>query len=163
MTEEELVTLIRDNKALVIGAIGKYLYSECSEYAEDVFQEVWYRAYRALKNDRFRGDSKPGTWLYTIARNESLRQNEKCARIKERLLAKEPEQSVAGHEESILEKMSFDTILQKLPEIYRSVVQFRVEGFAVQEIAQRMGIREGTVKSRLSRARDLVAKMEGVK
>lgn len=157
MTDEDLTRLIEENRALVLSALSRHLHETCSDRVEDVFQEVWYRAIKALKKQQFREESKISTWLYVIARNEALRCNDKQRRKKVHEEEwEEREFSVKGHEERIVNIVSAEGSMRELPEKYSDVVRFILAGFNNSEIAGKLGIKEATVRSRLSRARALL-------
>ncbi len=106
-----LQSLIRDTKSIVLGAIRKYLFPEHYESIDDVVQETYIRAYKALEKGAFRGDSAFSTYLYTIAKNESIRMNVKLERekLKKEKLKKELSPGIREHEEEYS-----DTLFDKL-------------------------------------------------
>ena len=134
--------------------------------AEEVAQEVFLRAHRALRE--FRGDAKLSTWLYTIASRLCL------TRLAggERSLIRQGEESVArlphdaGGPDVVLEQSELDAALHRaiaeLPDERRIVVVLRdLEGLSYEEIAAALELPTGTVRSRLHRARlDLKDKLE---
>ena len=143
--------------------------------AEDVAQEAILKAFRYL--DTFRGDSKFSTWLIRITINEArMRVRQAHGALFESL--DEDERNAQGeyiprdfsdwHElpSEILERKEVRALLAKamaaLPQMYREVLVLRdVHQFSIAETAQMLGIPEGSVKTRLSRARaqmrDLIA------
>nr|WP_231293371.1 sigma factor [Leptospira sp. serovar Kenya] len=84
MTESEFTEIVSSTREIVLSAIEKNLAERFSYAIDDVAQETYFRAYKALKKDQFRQESKLSTWLYTIARNESLRMNDKLRKEEER-------------------------------------------------------------------------------
>jgi RNA polymerase sigma-70 factor (ECF subfamily) len=143
--------------------------------AEDVAQEAILKAFRYL--DKFRGDSKFSTWLTRIAINEArMRVRKAHSALFEPLDEDErneqgeyiPQDFSDWHElpSEILERKEVRALLAKamaaLPQMYREVLVLRdVRQFSIAETAQTLGIREGSVKTRLLRARlqmrDLIA------
>ena len=150
----------------VTSLISRYIkdWSEC----QDVAQETFIRAYRALSN--FRGDSQFYTWLYKIAVNTAKNhlvsmgrrpptddvdaidavQYDGGARLRDtdtpehELMRQEIERTVAATVES-------------LPEELRMAITLReVEGLSYEEIAEAMDCPIGTVRSRIFRARDAI-------
>lgn len=128
--------------------------------AEEIAQTVFLKTWRGLKT--FRGEASLSTWLYRLTRNactDHLRQNRK--RSGDRSL-EDPDlasladqaplpQEIAEHRER---QQALMDAMEKLPEESRAVLLLReVEGLSYQEIAQTLGLSQGTVKSRLSRAR----------
>lgn len=77
MTESEFAEIVNSTRNTVLSAIEKNLAERFYYAIDDVAQETYFRAYKALKKNQFRQESKLSTWLYTIARNESLRMNDK--------------------------------------------------------------------------------------
>ncbi len=139
------------------------------EEARDVAQEVFLQVYRTL--GRFEGRSSLKTWIYRIVVNQSRnrqrwwrrrRKDRSCAidaltpadeaRLAEQASGGEdPEERLARREraravQSALLKLSFE---------HRAVLLLReVEGLSCEEIAGALSLPAGTVKSRLSRARE---------
>lgn len=143
-----------------------------TEEAHDLTQETFLSALKAIKS--FRGDAGLKTWLFRIAINHSRNRfrwwsrrrkgstvslDEKhdngTATIGERLEAEttDPEMTVIGRER---EQKLFDA-LHRLPEMFReAVVLCDVEGHSYDEIAIMLEVSLGTVKSRISRGRELL-------
>jgi RNA polymerase sigma-70 factor, ECF subfamily len=136
-----------------------YFYLKDRDLAEDVFQEVFTRAYLQLHT--FRGDSSPRTWLYRIAVNlcrDKLRSftMRKIALLGEQVLDKlrgeEPDTADQVLEEA--DKADLLTAVMALPVEYREVVLlYYYEELETREVAGALGLTEGTVRSRLHRAR----------
>jgi RNA polymerase sigma-70 factor (ECF subfamily) len=134
--------------------------------AEDVAQEVFLRAHRALGD--FRGDAKLSTWLYAIASRlclTRLASHERALlRHGEEGLLRLP-QAMAGpdvaFERSELEA-ALHRAISELPVERRIVVVLRdLEGLSYEDIALTLDVELGTVRSRLHRARmDLKDKLE---
>ena len=135
------------------------------EAAEDVTQEVFIRAFRAMK--RFRGGSMRA-WLLRIATNacyDELRRRKHTDN--RRIIPEENEnevdfmESIASQEASAEEQveqvelsLAIQRGLAELPLEYRLVAELvDVLGLGYAEAAASLGIPQGTVKSRLSRAR----------
>lgn len=136
--------------------------------AADITQEVFLRAYRAL--DTFRGDSGFSTWLYRITANlcvdlarkkkaaqtESLDDEETAAQVPETRGAHQPEQALENNEL----RRELDIALSMVSEEHRKIVILRdVAGMTYADIAAALSIEEGTVKSRLARARAALRKI----
>ncbi|HSV96592.1 MAG TPA: sigma-70 family RNA polymerase sigma factor [Spirochaetota bacterium] len=164
MTEREFGEMVRETKGVVLSAIEKHLSARFYGAIDDVAQETYLRAYRALSKDSFRHDSRLSTWLYTIARNESLRMSERLSREeqkRERVRAavdhREPDDFTRG----ILEQDEIGRMkdsIRALPEKLRAVLELSASGHGEAEIATQLSIRRGTVKSRLSRGREMLAR-----
>lgn len=162
--EVKFAEIVERTKSVVLSAIGKTLDSEFSSHIDDVVQETYMRAYKSLQKEQFQNNSSLETWLYTIARNESLRMNEKL--VRERQKSENLAESM-GHEEAVeksVEQKSEEggilyTLLEKLPEKYRSVIELDIQGYRDSQIAQMLKISIGTVKSRNSRGREKLRKI----
>ena len=139
------------------------------EEACDVVQEAFLSAYRAI--GKFRGDALFSTWLYGIVLNQSRsRMRQKAARSRrERESLDDPAESenssfIEGprsREMSIVEQLEKRELQEKVQECIgllegeqREVLVLRdIQGFSYEEIGVMLKLREGTVKSRLFRAR----------
>lgn len=138
--------------------------------AEDLAQEVFVQVFKAIET--FRGESKLSTWMYRITVNLSKNRTKYLARrhageeedvteLGERVPMGEargvtasdvarPDEAYAGHEvESIVQKC-----IASLDVDFREVLVLRdVEDLSYEEIAEITGLPDGTVKSRIFRAR----------
>lgn len=141
-----------------------------SAEVEDVAQEAFIKAYRALPN--FRGDSAFYTWLYRIAINTA-----KNFLVSQRRRA--PTSTEADVEEAetfddgehlrdlntpdamLLSRQVADAVnraIDRLPEDLRTAIVLReLEGLSYEEIAETMNCPIGTVRSRIFRAREAIA------
>lgn len=158
--------LVRKYQQKIIAVISRYIsdWSEC----QDVAQEAFIRAYRAMAN--FRGDSQFYTWMYKIAintaKNYLVSQGRRPptddigiddavlldggARLKDRAT---PERELLRQE---IEQTVFDTV-ESLPEDLKAAITLReVDGLSYEEIAEKMNCPIGTVRSRIFRARDAI-------
>jgi RNA polymerase sigma-70 factor (ECF subfamily) len=138
--------------------------------AEDLLQETFLQAYR--KWDQFEGRSDPGTWLYTIAARLCYRLNRKrageprhIASLQELLPFKEgPVPDVPGDDEGPLlgqlrreSRSHIEEAIAMLPTGFRLPLVLKdIVGFSVAEVAEILGLKEGTVKTRLHRARHVL-------
>ena len=137
---------------------------------EDVTQEAFVKAYRALPS--FRGDSAFYTWLYRIgintAKNYLVAMGRRTPTSTE-VDAEEAEGQEGGEllrdintpESLLLTKEIGNTVnaaIEALPEELRSAIQLReLEGMSYEEIAKLMDCPIGTVRSRIFRAREAIA------
>ena len=137
---------------------------------EDVTQEAFVKAYRALPS--FRGDSAFYTWLYRIGINTAknyLVATGRRAPTSTEVDAEEAESFESGEqlrdintpESLLLSKEIATTVnaaIESLPEELRSAIQLReLEGMSYEEIAKLMDCPIGTVRSRIFRAREAIA------
>jgi RNA polymerase sigma-70 factor, ECF subfamily len=136
--------------------------------AQDVAQEAFIKAYRALPN--FRGDSAFYTWLYKISVNTAknfLVSQSRRPPMDDILLEDAVHHEAAGrmHEQAtpeneFLREEVERTVLaavEELPEEIRTALTLReIDGLSYEEIAQIMNCPIGTVRSRIFRGRDAV-------
>jgi len=137
--------------------------------AQDLAQETFVRAYQALR--KFRQEADFGTYLHRIAVNLWLNQQKKnhaSLSLDDLVLTEEgtlprqvagddppPDQAVEDGELKTLVWQAFRTLG---PEHQAVLVLREMETLSYEEIAGRLGVAPGTVKSRLSRARDALKK-----
>ena len=126
--------------------------------AEDLLQEVFLAAHRKL--DGFRGDSALGTWLYRLATNQCLDYLRSRAAKTGQLtdtLDDEPAVPVRGGRsltEQAVTKVDLERALAQLPDGCRAAfLLYDVEGLDHREVAEALGIAEGTSKSQVHKAR----------
>ena len=126
--------------------------------AEDLLQEIFLSAHRKL--DSFRGDSALGTWLYRLATNLCLDHlRSRAARTSQLTgtLDDEPGLADAGSRtlaDSALTRMDLERALAQLPDGCRAAfVLHDIEGLEHREVADALGIAEGTSKSQVHKAR----------
>jgi RNA polymerase sigma-70 factor (ECF subfamily) len=137
---------------------------------EDVAQEAFIKAYRALPN--FRGESAFYTWLYRIAINTA--KNHLVAQGRRAPTTTETDVEDAENfddadqlrdvntPESMLQSRqvgeAVNRAIDKLPEDLRTAIVLReLEGLSYEEIAESMNCPIGTVRSRIFRAREAIA------
>ena len=157
MNEREFAEIVKRTKKTVLSAIEKNMSPRFYHSIDDVAQETYIRAYNGLTKNSFRGDSAIETWLYKIAKNESLRMNQKLTREEE----KAKRASESSSDAQVQEPDSGDPAylhdhMALLPEKYRSVLTLASQGFNINDISQKLGIRPGTVKSRTSRGKKII-------
>lgn len=124
------------------------------DLAMDFTQEAFVRAYQKL--DTFRGDSAFSTWLHSITVSVALNGLRKVDRHRKRERSLEDAAPVAVAEKSVEPgvRERIETAVDGLSEIYRTVfLMHDLEGYSHGEIAETLGVAEGTSKARLSRAR----------
>jgi RNA polymerase sigma-70 factor (ECF subfamily) len=158
--------LVRRYQSRITAVISRFVkdWSEC----QDVAQESFIRAYRAIGN--FRGDSQFYTWLYKIAVNTA--KNHLVAQ-KRRPPGDDVQVEDAEHfdvgfqmkdtatpERELMRQEIERTVLatvEALPEELRTAITLReIDGLSYEEIAQKMDCPIGTVRSRIFRAREAI-------
>lgn len=137
-----------------------------SDDAMDIAQETFVRVHKYLPT--FKGDSSFFTWTYRIAMNLCLDAQRKKGRAERVDLAEgdeaeieaamdPPSAALAGPQRSALNaelKNKLEDALASLSENHRSILLLReLEGLSYEELAKVLGIRKGTVMSRLFHAR----------
>ena len=140
------------------------------EDAQDAAQEAMVRAYRAM--GRFRGGSSIATWLYRIAHNACLDVLKRPRRRMEAASLEglgeagfEPVAPGDGPEDAYLRHSEADRLISaigSLPEEQQTLLSLRYgEGMSYEELASALRLGLGTVKSRLSRAKDRLKHLLG--
>ena len=138
--------------------------------AEDVAQETFIKAYRALP--QFRGDAAFYTWLYRIAvntaKNHLAAKGRGMPTLSDQAIDDEDEpderlmiQDISTPESELLSKQvayAVNEAVEALPEELRQAITLReIEGMSYEEIAEAMACPIGTVRSRIFRAREAIA------
>jgi RNA polymerase sigma-70 factor (ECF subfamily) len=150
----------------IIQLVNRYVKDQSE--AQDVAQEAFIKAYRALGN--FRGDSAFYTWLYRIAINtaknylvsRSRRSSDYQVDVQDaEAIENAPQlQGMETPERLLLNQEIIDTIktaIDKLPDEMRTAIMLReFEGMSYEEIAEAMDCPVGTVRSRIFRAREAI-------
>jgi RNA polymerase sigma-70 factor (ECF subfamily) len=154
--------LVRQHTRQVYGLC--YRFTGSGAEAQDLTQEVFLRVFRTLKTFRS-GEGSFGTWLARVARNllidhyRRTRQERVTDPIEEQLVVLEekgataserPDHALAGREASQI----LQAALRKLsPDLREAVILRDLQEMEYREIAEVLGIPEGTVKSRINRGR----------
>ena len=137
-------------------------YCRNAQDAEDLSQEVWMKAYQALRS--FRSDSSFYTWLRRITINAFLnhrrstlfRKNGQTTAVQLVQIDDEPLESRAVSPENIYTKVLFENVVDALAELTPSqrlaFLLRHYEGMTYDEIAAAMNCSSGTVKKGVSRA-----------
>jgi RNA polymerase sigma-70 factor, ECF subfamily len=151
----------------VVKLVMRYVRSPAE--AEDIAQEAFIKAYRALP--QFRGDSAFYTWLYRIAINTAknaivsrdrnpveydldLQNSEESYDVQGRLKDSETPEALAMTDEI---RTTVNAAIDALPEDLRTAIVLReLEGLSYEEIAAAMDCPVGTVRSRIFRAREAI-------
>ncbi len=178
MTDKQLVAKVKkgDSRAFdmlvlkyqhkILGLVSRYVHD--ADEVQDVAQEAFIKAYRALPN--FRGDSAFYTWLYRIAINtaknhlvsrsrrppgsdvevEDAEYYEGGGALRD---IESPEAALYGAElQAVVERA-----ISELPDDLRTAVTLReFDGLSYEDIAEVMSCPVGTVRSRIFRAREAI-------
>jgi RNA polymerase sigma-70 factor (ECF subfamily) len=144
------------------------------DLVEDIAQETFIRAYRALA--QFRGDAQFYTWLYRIAVNTAKKalmdlkrdplvsesalrgggdDEDETSAVENELTSSETPETVLAAKEIAA---AVNSAMEALPEELRQAVTLReIEGLSYEEIAEVMNCPIGTVRSRIFRAREAIS------
>ena len=142
------------------------------DLVEDIAQETFIRAYRALA--QFRGEAQFYTWLYRIAvntakkalmdlkRNPTVSENAYKSADDDETSALENELTTSETPDAVLASKEIAEIInaamEALPEELRQAITLReIEGLSYEEIAEAMICPIGTVRSRIFRAREAIS------
>ena len=155
---EQFLTLVTANQDRLFRFVLKQVGNRAD--AEELTQDVFLEAHRSFKS--FRGQSQPSTWLFGIAVN-----------VVRTFLRRTPERRYTYLSDEVLEAMpmggdgplaslegrrkleALNAALFRLPVDWREVVIcVAMEGLSYEETASVLDVPVGTVRSRLSRARD---------
>jgi len=139
-------------------------YAKNEGEAEDILQEGFLKIYDHIKT--FRSESSLGTWMTRIVINTAL--NSQRQKLYMLPMVDVEQAGLREDEEISLSDFHLNELIamiQSLPSGCRVVFNlFAVEGYAHREIAEMLGISEGTSKAQYSRAKKLLrAKIENVK
>tara|TARA_R110000868_G_scaffold84822_6_gene238947 strand:- start:16802 stop:17359 length:558 start_codon:yes stop_codon:yes gene_type:complete len=161
---QALSVLIDRYHGRLVQALHRWIYNEADII--DVLQDTYIRAYRAVQ--KFRGDSQFYTWLYRIAINVAkdfllkLKVSFDVVEIEQSY--QEPQQALSplhdiSDPESILigrqAQSEMDGLLQAMPaDLSKTFILREHAGYSYDAIAKEMDCPIGTVRSRLSRARE---------
>jgi len=155
-------TLVRRYQDRVYRLLYRMLGSAAD--AEDAAQETFLNLHR--HGHRFRGDARFSTFVYRVAANTALNRRRTLGRTRARI-EKLAERQATGHdlpdspegpEQATLGREMRERVheaLATLPEKLRlPLVLFDIEGLPYAEVSDVLGLAEGTVKSRIHRARN---------
>lgn len=142
------------------------------DLVEDIAQETFIRAYRALA--QFRGDAQFYTWLYRIAVNtakKTLMDMKRDPTVSENSFKSQDDDETSPLENVLTSSETPDAVLaskeiaemvnaamEALPEELREAITLReIEGLSYEEISEAMNCPIGTVRSRIFRAREAIS------
>lgn len=153
--------LVRRHESRVFRMLFRMLGSR--EEAEDAAQETFLSLHRHGR--RFRGEARFSTFLYRVAANSALNRRRSLGRARARQRAltarqaggsdlpvapRDPEGAASGAQ--VQERVQ-EALLTLAPDLRMAVVLYDIEGRSYRDIAESLGIPEGTVKSRIHRGR----------
>jgi RNA polymerase sigma factor (sigma-70 family) len=152
--EDALAALVRRHASMVWGVCRRLLHHHD---AEDAFQATFLVLVRKATNVP---KQAVANWLYGVARQTAVRLRATAAKRgrRERQVVNMPEPTVPEVHDADLQRV-VDEELSRLPDHYRGVIVLcDLEGMTRKEAARQLGIPEGSMASRLARARVMLAK-----
>ena len=160
--KDAFTALINAHKNLVYNLALRILKDR--QEAEDLTQEVFIQVYENLRF--FRGESRFSVWLSKVTYNMSLNRLKALKRLPiaiedEKLMGAGPIIEASNSPLAEIEEKERREILReafsRLPEIYQLPIMLRyMQGFSVGEVAEVLNLPQGTVKTRLARAREIL-------
>ncbi|MEC8442779.1 MAG: RNA polymerase sigma factor RpoE [Pseudomonadota bacterium] len=152
----------------ILALVGRFIADHAE--AQDVTQEAFIKAYRALPS--FRGDSQFYTWMYRIAvntaKNYLISRGRKtptqdidlddAAYFADEANMKDVDTPDGLLQRDQLREVVFSAIEDLPDELRRAVTLRELEGMSYEEIAEAMNCPIGTVRSRIFRAREAIEK-----
>lgn len=135
-------------------------YASNEDEAKDFLQEGFIKIFDNLRS--YRGESSLQTWMSRVMINNAITQYNKAKHYSFRSLEDEDSAEIADETEAVDEMDQIDldellAIIQQLPIGYRTVLNmYAIEGFSHKQIGEMLNIAEGTSKSQLSKARQLL-------
>lgn len=164
--------LVREHEGRVYGIVYQYVRDD--EDAEDITREVFYKAFRSL--GRFRGNSKFSSWVCRIAINRSIDYLRRRKNIRVEPLDQPIETGTGGLERDFpdgalspaeeaerteLAGMIAAAVDRLSPKLRTVTILREYQDLSIEEIADVLGVSQGTVKSRIFRARERLRAMLG--
>ena len=167
--EAAFAALVRRHERRVFGLLMRMLRDRTE--AEDVAQETFLNLHRHGR--RFRSESRFSTFVYRVAVNAALNRRRALGRIRNRVRSlaarqaagddlpsapRDPEASAHGAE---IQSRVHEALEGLKPTLRLPLVLFDLEGLPYGEISRVLGVAEGTVKSRIHRARQALRQSLG--
>jgi RNA polymerase sigma factor (sigma-70 family) len=159
----ELVVARYKRKVFHIG----YKFTGRHDDAEDLTQEIFLKVFRSL--EKFNRDADFSTWLSSVARNFCIDHYRASKREKEVLVedlvafdlapastGSSPHRALEDRDRRSFLRRGLEALPEKLRE---AVVLRDLQGLSYQEMADRLGLPEGTVKSRINRGREELSRL----
>lgn len=170
-SDEALLARIRDRDSGALRALFQRYHGRVFHFvlrrlrdpglAEEVVADVFFEVWRSV--DHFAGASRPSTWIFGIAHFKATSAHRDRSRFKRAAVIPTNVESLhrvadgadAGARLIAREELGrVRDALEALPDDQREVLELAVlEGLPYEEIAHRLGVPEGTIKTRVSRAR----------
>lgn len=141
------------------------MYAVCLRYAnhaddaQDILQDGFVKVFKNL--EKFRNEGSFEGWVRRVFVNTAIEHYRK--KVYNDSISEREEETIEDQNESALDQLAEKDIIaliQQLSPGYRTVFNmFVIEGYSHKEIAEQLGINEGTSKSQLARAKSMLQKM----
>ena len=129
--------------------------------AKDLVQETVLKSLKYY--DKFRHEENFKAWTYTIMKNtfinsyrRSARQNILRGMSKESFYSNQPEASGSDDPDSVYSAKEITLSIEQLKDMFRIPLKMHINGYKYQEIAEKLDLNIGTVKSRIFLSRKLL-------
>ena len=159
ISEREFAAIVRDTKSVVLSAVRMHLPARYFYAIDDVVQETYLRAFRALEKGSFRGEAAVSSWLFTIAKNESIRAAKRLDREEEKYQRRGRWDLLRYDDDEGPQAGEVEEMIHRMPDDYRGVFSLLLEGKKETAISGELGIPLGTVKSRIFRGREILRRL----
>ena len=154
--DEAFRALVEKYQARVYRTVREFVFDH--QDAEDVTQETFVRAFRHM--DRFDLGRAFLPWILTIAKNLAINHGKRRREVAVETVSEDPDGTDSPQEQAVQVRDMAERIeraAKGLPDRYRAVFQlFYRDELSVSQIAERLSVPEGTVKSDLFRARAMI-------
>lgn len=172
MRQEDLAAIFEENRARLRGCVSRLIHAQ--DEADDLLQETFLRAQAGLAS--FRGDSKPFTWLYSIATNVCLDHLKSAGRrhfvqtppevLREIAEAGDPAEGPRLSASLLLDQAAMGSCVRRLmedlpPDFRIALLLHDIEGMTSAEVAAAVGCSLANAKIRLHRARERLREILG--
>lgn len=136
-----------------------YRYAHNKADAEDMLQEGFIKVFTSL--EQFRSEGSLEGWIRRIMVNTAINFLNRYKYLRQQMeLEQVTELSINGGADDDLHRQELLKLLHSMPVGYRTVLNlYAIEGYSHREIAEMLGISEGTSRSQYSRARETLARM----
>ena len=156
--EALFINILNENKDRIYRLCLGYLIDK--QDVDDLFQDVMVNIWRGL--DSFRGDAKPGTWVYRIAVNTSLIYNKKLKRKQRFINQREMDEIIDQTSENAETRINLAALRKSISNLKkqdRLIITLLLEGMSYQEIADITGISINYVGVKINRIKKQLEKM----